>query len=71
MSRRQFGYFAGFLFVALAWAASLWVALGAVLVGLIGYAAGRFLDGDLDPGQLGELGRFADRVTSARGQIRR
>ena len=71
MSRRQFGYFAGFLFVALAWAASVWVALGAVLVGLVGYAVGRALDGDLDPDRLGELGRLADRVTSARNSARR
>jgi|tagenome__1003787_1003787.scaffolds.fasta_scaffold19607194_2 hypothetical protein len=70
MSSRQFGYLAGFLFVALAWAASLWVALSAVLLGLIGYAVGRVLDGDVELGQLGELGRFADRVTSARNQSR-
>jgi hypothetical protein len=71
MSRRQFGFLAGFLFAALAWAASFWVALGAVLVGLIGYVAGRALDGDLELDRLGELGELADRVTSARNQTRR
>ena len=55
MNRRQFGYLAGFLFAWLGWAASFWVALGAVVIGLIGYGAARLLEGDLDLGDLSEL----------------
>ena len=54
MSNRQFGFLAGFLFIWLAAAQSLWVALAAVLVGLIGYAAARALEGDLDVAELTE-----------------
>lgn len=48
MTGRQFGYFAGFLFAWLAWAASFWVALGAITLGLLGWLAARVLEGDLD-----------------------
>jgi hypothetical protein len=54
MTRRQFGYLAGFLFAWLGWAASFWVALGAVVIGLIGYGAARVLEGDLDLAELSE-----------------
>jgi uncharacterized membrane protein YdjX (TVP38/TMEM64 family) len=46
MSRRQFGFLIGFLFVWLAWAAS-WVVVGAVATGLLAYLAVRVLEGDL------------------------
>jgi len=54
MSNRQFGFLTGFLFIWLAATQSLWVALAAVLVGLIGYAAARALEGDLDVAELTE-----------------
>ncbi len=54
MSNRQFGFLAGFLFIWLAATQSLWVALAALLVGLIGYAAARALEGDLDVAELTE-----------------
>ncbi|HSO54870.1 MAG TPA: hypothetical protein VL330_19520 [Actinomycetes bacterium] len=54
MTRRQFGYLAGFLFAWLGWVASFWVALGAVVIGLIGYGAARVLEGDLDLAGLSE-----------------
>jgi hypothetical protein len=46
VSRRQYGFLIGFLFVWLAWAAS-WVVLGAVAAGLLGYLVVRVLEGDL------------------------
>jgi uncharacterized membrane protein len=60
MSWRQFGFLVGFLIAWLLWAASFWVALGAVLLGLIGYTVARVLEGDL------ELGELAERFTSSR-----
>lgn len=50
MTRRQFGYLVGFLFVWLAWAAG-WLVLAAVAVGLVGYGAVRLLEGAVDFGQ--------------------
>jgi uncharacterized membrane protein YdjX (TVP38/TMEM64 family) len=46
MSRRQFGFLIGFLFVWLAWAAS-WVVVGAAAGGLLAYLVVRVLEGDL------------------------
>lgn len=60
MSNRQFGFLMGFLFIWLVAAESFWVALAALLVGLIGYGAGRVLEGDLD------LTDLSQRFTSTR-----
>jgi hypothetical protein len=60
MSNRQFGFLVGFLFIWLVASQSLWVALAALLVGLIGYGAARVLEGDLD------LTDLTDRFTSSR-----
>jgi hypothetical protein len=54
MSNRQFGFLVGFLFIWLAAAESFWVCLAALLAALIGYAAVRVLEGDLDVSQLTE-----------------
>lgn len=53
MSRRQFGYLVGFLFVWLAWAAS-WVVVAALGAGVLGYLVVRALEGDIDLGELTE-----------------
>jgi hypothetical protein len=60
MSNRQFGFLVGFLFIWLVASQSFWVALAALLVGLIGYTAARVLEGDLDVADL------TDRFTSSR-----
>jgi hypothetical protein len=60
MSNRQFGFLVGFFFIWLVASQSLWVALAALLVGLIGYGAARVLEGDLD------LTDLTDRFTSSR-----
>ena len=60
MSNRQFGFLVGFLFIWLVASQSFWVALAAVLVGLIGYGVARVLEGDLD------LTDLTDRLTSSR-----
>ncbi len=60
MSVRQFGFLIGFLFVWLAAADSFWIALAALLVGLIGYAAARVLEGEVD------LADLTKRFTSTR-----
>ena len=54
MSRRQFGYLVGFLAAWLLWAAGFWVALGAILLGVLGYGVARVLDGDFDLGDVVE-----------------
>ncbi|MBW3602139.1 MAG: hypothetical protein KY434_05500 [Actinobacteria bacterium] len=59
MSRRQTGFLIGFLIAVLGWAAGLWVTLGAILAGLIGYLVVRVLDGDVD------LSELADRVSGS------
>jgi uncharacterized membrane protein len=63
MSRRQYGFLVGFLIAWLLWAASLWVTLGAILLGLLGYAIARVIEGDLDLSGLGDL---ADRIGNTR-----
>lgn len=65
MSHRQFGFLIGFLIAWLLWAASFWVALGAVFLGLIGYAVARVLEGDL------ELGEFVGRLAPSHREQRR
>ena len=65
MTTRQFGFLIGFLIAWLLWAASFWVTLGAILLGLVGYAAARALEGDLD---LGELTERIDRISSSNRQ---
>jgi hypothetical protein len=65
MSRRQFGFLVGFLVAWLLWAAGFWVGLGAILLGLVGYAAARALEGDLD------LGELTDRFTGPSSTTRR
>jgi uncharacterized membrane protein len=60
MSRRQFGFLVGFFTAWLLWAASFWVALGALSLGLIGYTVARVLEGDL------ELGELVERLASPR-----
>ena len=54
MSARQFGFLIGFLFVALISVASLWVALVALVAGVIGYLVVRALEGDLELSDLTE-----------------
>jgi uncharacterized membrane protein len=65
MSRRQFGFLVGFLVAWLLWAAGFWVGLGAILLGLVGYATARVLEGDLD------LGDLTDRFTGPSSTTRR
>ncbi|MDP9247746.1 MAG: hypothetical protein M3O95_06620 [Candidatus Dormibacteraeota bacterium] len=60
MSNRQFGFLVGFLFIWLVASQSFWVALAALLAGLIGYGVARVLEGDLD------LTELTDRLTSSR-----
>lgn len=48
MTSGQAGFFIGFALAVLVWAAGFWVALGAGAVGLLGWAAVRALDGDVD-----------------------
>ncbi|HEY4867088.1 MAG TPA: hypothetical protein VIK45_16425 [Candidatus Dormibacteraeota bacterium] len=60
MSNRQFGFLVGFLFIWLVASQSFWVALAALLAGLIGYGVARVLEGDLD------LTELTDRFTSSR-----
>jgi hypothetical protein len=60
MSNRQFGFLVGFLFIWLVASQSFWVALAALVVGLIGYGVARVLEGDLD------LTELTDRFTSSR-----
>ncbi|PZR85736.1 MAG: hypothetical protein DLM67_25230 [Candidatus Nephthysia bennettiae] len=60
MSNRQFGFLTGLLFIWLVATVSFWVALAALLVGLIGYGAARVLEGDLD------LSELSNRFTSTR-----
>ncbi|MDQ6791462.1 MAG: hypothetical protein M3075_12565 [Candidatus Dormibacteraeota bacterium] len=60
MSNRQFGFLVGFLFIWLVASQSFWVALAALLVGLIGYGVARVLEGDLD------LTELTNRFTSSR-----
>jgi hypothetical protein len=54
MSRPQFGFLIGFLFAWLLWAASFWVAIGAMFAGVIGYLGVRVIEGDLDLGEMRE-----------------
>jgi uncharacterized membrane protein len=65
MSRRQFGFLVGFLVAWLWWAAGFWVGLGAILLGLVGYATARVLEGDLD------LSELTDRFTGPSSTTRR
>lgn len=58
MTRGQAGFFIGFALAVLVWVAGFWVAMGAALAGLIGWAVVRVLDGDLD---LEELNRVFSR----------
>jgi len=60
MSNRQFGFLVGFLFIWLVASQSFWVALAALVVGLIGYGVARVLEGDLD------LTELTNRFTSSR-----
>ncbi len=60
MSNRQFGFLVGVLIAWLLWAASFWVALGALVAGVIGYGVARALEGDL------ELADLAARWTATR-----
>lgn len=58
MTRGQAGFFIGFALAVLVWAAGFWVALGAALAGVVGWAVVRLLEGDLD---LDELNRVFSR----------
>lgn len=58
MTRGQAGFFIGFALAVLVWAAGFWVAAGAALAGLVGWAVARLLEGDLD---LDELNRVLSR----------
>jgi uncharacterized membrane protein len=46
MTNRQFGFLIGLLFVWLAWAASFWVAVVALVAGIVGYIIVGVLEGD-------------------------
>lgn len=59
MSWQQFGYFTGFLFIALWAVAGVGAALGALIVGAIGFYIGRVLDGNVNVGEL--VDRFSSR----------
>ncbi|MGH8876656.1 MAG: hypothetical protein ACRD0P_04825 [Stackebrandtia sp.] len=54
MSWQQFGFVAGFLFVALWAVTGIGWALGALVVGAIGFGIGRVFDGKVDIGALAE-----------------
>ena len=60
MSGRQFGFLAGFLFVWLWVSAGFLSAVAAVVVGILGYMAGRVLDGEVD------LHEWIDRFSASR-----
>lgn len=60
MSWQQFGYGAGFLFVALWAVAGFGWALGALVLGAVGFGIGRLFDGKVD------VGAFAERFTPDR-----
>ena len=64
MSWQQFGFFAGFLFVALWSLAGVGAALGALIVGLICFYIGRVLDGDVN------VGEIVERFTPSNGRPR-
>ena len=61
MTRGQAGFFIGFALAVLVWAAGFWVALGAGLAGLVGWAVVRVLEGDVD---LDEVNRALSRERS-------
>ena len=52
MSNGQFGFLVGVLLVWLIWATSFWVALGAAVAGVIGYAVARLLEDDVEFAEL-------------------
>lgn len=54
MSHGQAGFLIGFLIAVLLWAAGFWVTVGAVAAGLLGFAAVRIVDGDLDVSELSD-----------------
>lgn len=58
MTRGQAGFFIGFALAVIVWAAGFWVAIGAGLAGLIGWATVRVIEGDVD---LDELNRAFSR----------
>jgi hypothetical protein len=58
MSWQQFGFLVGFLFVGLWAVAGPGAALGALLLGAVGFFIGRVLDGNVNVGEL------VDRFTS-------
>ena len=58
MTRGQAGFFIGFALAVIVWAAGFWVAVGAGLAGLIGWATVRVIEGDVD---LDELNRAFSR----------
>lgn len=63
MTRGQAGFFIGFALAVLAWAAGFWVALGAALAGLVGWAVVRVLEGNVD---IDELQRMFSRDDTGR-----
>lgn len=64
MSWQQFGFVAGFLFVALWSLAGIGAALGALVVGVIGFSIGRVFDGDVN------IGELIERFTPSNGKPR-
>lgn len=60
MSGQQFGFVAGFAFVALWAVAGIGWALGALVLGAVGFGIGRVIDGKVD------IGALADRFTPDR-----
>ncbi|MEV0649062.1 hypothetical protein AB0I28_27790 [Phytomonospora sp. NPDC050363] len=64
MSQQQFGFLAGFLFVGLWAVAGIGPAIGALIVGAIGFFIGRVLDGNVDVADL--VGRFTPSGTKSR-----
>jgi|GEM_PF-4336967 len=64
MTWQQFGFLAGFLFVALWALAGIGAALGALVVGAVGFYIGRVFDGEVN------LGALVDRFTPSNGKSR-
>lgn len=64
MSWQQFGFLAGFLFVAVWALAGIGAALGALAVGAVGFYIGRVLDGNVN------LTELVERFTPTNGKSR-
>lgn len=66
MTRGQAGFFIGFALAVIVWAAGFWVAVGAGLAGLIGWATVRVIEGDVDLDELNRAFSRDQRESSSR-----